>query len=75
TLTLLLTPVPFLLFGYGGLYLLVMLAGAGLLARVAALLMGGAEVGRLRAASALLKGVMAVGIAALALGALPALGS
>lgn len=74
TLTLLLTPVPFLLFGYGGLYLLVMLAGAGLLARVAALLMGGVEARRLRAASVLLKVVMAVGIAALALGALPALG-
>lgn len=67
--TLLLTPMPFLAAGYGGLYLLLMLPTDALLLRAGWLLLLPAPA--LAGASRTLKGAMAAGILALALGVLP----
>lgn len=67
-LTVLLTPVPYLAFGYAELYLLLILPTSALLLRAAWLMLSTdlrAQAGR---ASRLLKGTMLLGIAALALG-------
>ena len=72
--TLLLTPLPFFLLHYRGLYLLLMLAAAALLLYVVWIFLGPRPEARARQASHLLKAAMAAGMAALAFGAIVQLG-
>ena len=68
--TLLLTPLPFFLLNYRGLFLLLILAAAALLLYVLWIFPGPEPEERARQASHLLKAVMVTGMAALAFGAI-----
>ncbi|GAB5520643.1 MAG: geranylgeranylglycerol-phosphate geranylgeranyltransferase [Rhodothermales bacterium] len=67
-LTVLLTPVPYVAFGYAELYLLLILPTTALLVRAAWMMLADAPQAQASRASRLLKGTMLLGIAALALG-------
>ena len=73
-LTLLLTPLPFLLFDYRGLFLLLMLFADALLLHTLWLFLGPHPEQRAGKASQLLKVVMAAGMTALAFGAIVQMG-
>lgn len=73
-LTLLLTPLPFLLLDYRGLFLVLMLIADALLLHVLWIFLGPKPETRARYAERLLKAVMIAGMGALALGALVQLG-
>ena len=73
-LTLLLTPLPFLLFDYRGLFLLLMLAADALLLHTLWIFLGPHPEERAHQASQLLKGVMVAGMTALAFGAIVQMG-
>lgn len=72
--TLLLTPLPFLVLDYTGLFLVLMLAADGLLLRALWLLLDPQPEQQARQASQVMKAVMAAGMAALALGAIVQVG-
>ncbi len=73
--TLLLTPLPFFLLNYRGLFLLLILVAAALLLYVLWIFLGPRPEARARQASHLLKAVMVAGMAALAFGAIVQLGN
>ncbi len=73
-LTLLLTPLPFLLFDYRGLFLLLMLATDALLLHTLWIFLGPQPEERAGRASQLLKAVMFTGMTALAFGAIVQMG-
>ena len=73
-LTLLLTPLPFLLFDYRGLFLLLLLACDALLLHTLWLFLGPQPEKQAHRASQLLKAVMAAGMTALAFGAIVQMG-